>query len=84
MNPLPFVVVSNRAFSGLDGTYHNVVRQALSQIPISAVTPESYGPKEHLDPTENWIGFPKYTVSLYSPRTNRLFMYMELKVDTQE
>lgn len=64
-------------------TYHDIVSKTLSQITAAAVSPERDRSEQHLRPADDGVGLADNAVQADSPRTDSLFMYMQLEVDAE-
>ena len=59
------------------------MRKTLAQVVAAAVASESDRSEQHLAPANDRVGFTDDTVEAHSPRTDSLFVYMELEVDAK-
>ena len=69
--------------NAVDTTYHDVMRQALSEITTSAVPSECYRAEKHLRPSKDRIRLADHSMRQNGPRTDGHFVYVKFEVHAE-
>lgn len=64
----------------MEGTYHDIMRQALSQLAAATISPERNRTEEHLRPANDWVRLADDAVSADGPRTDGFFVYVQFEI----